>query len=310
MGTGGQPTTESMIKIKTGEDKKQHSAGRLTIITNQPSALLYSPAGLKLASDAQNIDVVEDAGMLRQIEFRIYLPSLARFISEDPIGVMGGLNLYRFAKNDAINMLDFYGLWEKWCFANNSARQIYKSDCGDTVKDLADILSLSPQEFNLWLKPSGGSKMPASIDEPLSIAEYTVPNQVVIVIGMEMGLLTKEIVRSMAHGFSREVESAGFDAVIYGTGDSDPGGLHMESEDLIKYAFYGHGSEGVVFPNKSGFAAGRYSNHKLASVYIIACESHAGESQWRLNVSEKGILQTIQGWFPKFFKSRTIHGEN
>jgi len=45
---------------------------------------------------------------------RWYDPELGRFLSEDPLGVNGGLNLYMFGRNDPVNMQDPQGL--KVCF--------------------------------------------------------------------------------------------------------------------------------------------------------------------------------------------------
>jgi RHS repeat-associated protein len=42
---------------------------------------------------------------------RYYDPQLARFISEDPIGVSGGINPYAYAGNDPVNGRDPLGLW-------------------------------------------------------------------------------------------------------------------------------------------------------------------------------------------------------
>ena len=41
---------------------------------------------------------------------RYYSPTLGRFISEDPIGERGGLNLYGFCGNDPINRWDYLGM--------------------------------------------------------------------------------------------------------------------------------------------------------------------------------------------------------
>jgi RHS repeat-associated protein len=41
---------------------------------------------------------------------RYYDPHLGRFISEDPIGLAGGINPYVFAGNDPVNSADPYGL--------------------------------------------------------------------------------------------------------------------------------------------------------------------------------------------------------
>lgn len=41
---------------------------------------------------------------------RYYSPEIGRFLSEDPIGIAGGLNLYVYAGNNPVNMLDPFGL--------------------------------------------------------------------------------------------------------------------------------------------------------------------------------------------------------
>jgi RHS repeat-associated protein len=41
---------------------------------------------------------------------RYYSPGLGRFITQDPSGISGGINLYAFCTNDAINRYDYLGL--------------------------------------------------------------------------------------------------------------------------------------------------------------------------------------------------------
>lgn len=41
---------------------------------------------------------------------RYYSPTIGRFINEDPIGLVGGLNLYRFLSNNPVNYIDLLGL--------------------------------------------------------------------------------------------------------------------------------------------------------------------------------------------------------
>ena len=44
---------------------------------------------------------------------RYYDPSLGRYVSRDPLGVAGGLNLYTYVGNDPVNRADPLGLWWK-----------------------------------------------------------------------------------------------------------------------------------------------------------------------------------------------------
>lgn len=71
-------------------------------------------------------DVVADTGLKVRFKFagrefdqetglyymraRFYDPAIGRFLSEDPIGIAGGLNLYAYAGNDPVNSSDPFGL--------------------------------------------------------------------------------------------------------------------------------------------------------------------------------------------------------
>jgi RHS repeat-associated protein len=51
----------------------------------------------------------DDVGLYFYI-FRPYDPRAARWLSRDPVGLSGGLNLYGFVKNDPVDLIDLYGL--------------------------------------------------------------------------------------------------------------------------------------------------------------------------------------------------------
>ena len=48
---------------------------------------------------------------LYNFRLRWYDPATGRWLSKDPIGISGGLNLYAFCGNDPVNLMDPFGLW-------------------------------------------------------------------------------------------------------------------------------------------------------------------------------------------------------
>jgi RHS repeat-associated protein len=70
---------------------------------------------------------------------RFYEPNLSRFTSQDPIGEMGGLNLYLFAGNSALNSVDPLGLYGWADFGDSelnalqTAKQFFTGKPGDMM---------------------------------------------------------------------------------------------------------------------------------------------------------------------------------
>ncbi len=94
-------------------------------LNNTPIAsLAYAPFGEAARTDdgsldASGTDKAQWAGMyndpssgLYYARNRYYDPEIGRFISEDPVGLMGGPNVYAYCHNDPINFIDPLGLWE------------------------------------------------------------------------------------------------------------------------------------------------------------------------------------------------------
>jgi uncharacterized protein RhaS with RHS repeats len=53
---------------------------------------------------------MHEANGLSFMRARYYVPSAGRFINPDPIGIAGGLNLYRYVQNDPVDFVDPSGL--------------------------------------------------------------------------------------------------------------------------------------------------------------------------------------------------------
>src|SRR5581483_10244000 len=76
----------------------------------------YEPFGATAASGAASSDSHQFTGReqdptgLYYLRNRYYNPMLGRFLSPDPIGIAGGINLYAYAGNDPLNLVDRVGL--------------------------------------------------------------------------------------------------------------------------------------------------------------------------------------------------------
>ena len=88
------------------------------------NAYAYTPFGT-IANQQENVvqpfKFVGQYGVMAEdnswyyMRARYYDPAMGRFISEDPLGFDGGdVNLYAYASNNPINMLDPSGLCSKW----------------------------------------------------------------------------------------------------------------------------------------------------------------------------------------------------
>jgi RHS repeat-associated protein len=74
-----------------------------------------------------------DASGLVYFGFRYYSPGLCRWISEDPIGEEGGLNLYRFCGNDPVNFVDPWGEEVYYSALGGAhAELVYSDPCSTT----------------------------------------------------------------------------------------------------------------------------------------------------------------------------------
>src|SRR5260370_33673003 len=79
-----------------------------------PSALLAAELGPAVMADdpcEAAFGSADPTGPRNYYRARYYDPKLGRFISEDPIGFQGGINVYTYVLNSPLNLVDPSGLW-------------------------------------------------------------------------------------------------------------------------------------------------------------------------------------------------------
>ena len=95
--------------------------GSVVALTNSSKALTdsytYDPYGATTTHSGTSLNTQQFAGQaydfnsnLYNMRRRYYLPAIGRFISRDPIGLAGGINVYAYANDDPIDFSDPTGL--------------------------------------------------------------------------------------------------------------------------------------------------------------------------------------------------------
>lgn len=95
--------------------------GSVIALTDEAGAIkkqyVYDPFGNVTISGEASDNPLQYTGRendgtgLYYYRARYYSPELQRFISEDPIGFVGGPNLYSYLANNTVNFVDPLGLW-------------------------------------------------------------------------------------------------------------------------------------------------------------------------------------------------------
>jgi len=85
-----------------------------------------------------------EGGALYHMKARYYRADLARFISMDPLGIAGGVNLYAYANGDPMRFLDALGL----CAGGD---QLWFDDLGGWASDGSAYLQQTMEETYPWV---------------------------------------------------------------------------------------------------------------------------------------------------------------
>ena len=110
--------------------------------------------------------------------FRYYSPSLGRFLNRDPIGELGGSNLYGFVENDPVNGWDFLGLDDELvCDPADSAAGLCNDDL--PIYEVPAGPELPPFEVFPPMPPPDPDPHPIDIEfpteEPPDLGEREAP---------------------------------------------------------------------------------------------------------------------------------------
>ncbi len=99
----------------------------------------------------QCVAVSEHLGPLYLTRHRLYSASLQRFLSPDPLGPAGGLNLYAYAEGDPLSYIDPLGLCGEGNYMGRSINQLFMGNYTDDVTWLGTGMQVLTGVFNLDL---------------------------------------------------------------------------------------------------------------------------------------------------------------
>lgn len=96
---------------------------------------------------------------LYYVRARYYSPTLGRFLQTDPVGIMGGTNLYAYVGDDPLNAIDPLGLMPDKPAQQQNTMVQQQSDSPEAAKASAQRAgAVSSQKIgNVWFNAYGGS---------------------------------------------------------------------------------------------------------------------------------------------------------
>ncbi len=229
---------------------------------------------------------------------RYYLPTLGRWLTRDPIGYQGGINLYEYVQSSPVGNVDGEGLWR--ISRKGKATAVAISQAGDTIAGLAGEIHLNPAEWKKWSKVVSGNA-PSSPSQHLNAGclKLAVPNTVVVDVGWSLthnnrGNISAPSMVSIMGAFLRDAfesqtsaRAAGF-MVSFDGAATDRGivtdlNTYSKRRELYAFYYFGHGAAlGYLVPGNKFrsmlVAPARYTAYGIALMALYACSSAAPQN--------------------------------
>jgi len=230
-----------------------------------------------------------------------YDPTKGRFLSRDPIGEQGGMNLYAFVGNDAVNYIDSFGLWR--VVRDGKARAMAYAEYGDTIRRLSAVIRLNAREWKQWIKAERVETKPYSLDTRLTSCDiFSVPNTAYVdydvgLVSIPLALAARRYSSMLQDRWHNAGYFVDYSRWIMG---KDIVLSHLSDPKIYAYAYIGHGAAGSLIlgeEEKDWVVAGKYTPFGIVEMELIACSTEYAWEKWRKNVSKDGLLITVDGDF-------------
>ncbi|MBI2927419.1 MAG: RHS repeat-associated core domain-containing protein [Verrucomicrobia bacterium] len=244
----------------------------------------------------------DDESDLLYYGYRYYSPSTGRWLSRDPVGESDTPNSSLFTQNEAIDLVDYLGLWQIKQTGRPRAEVI--ADCdNDSISKIAKKLGLDPRQSDKWLKPRGN----ANLDNIKKGDVFTVPNRVIIVVSHHWAPGPRRTLQGLAHFGLTQLEGSGFNVVLMDRNVTTFGRaevLARVDEDLWGVALIGHGVTAIIDPTLGGDfrikgdeivnAVQMQGVQDYGMVIVFACSGSFGG--WSSLVSINGVSWVSWKW--------------
>jgi hypothetical protein len=231
-------------------------------------------------------------------------------LNRDPIEEDGGLNVYAFAQNDAINSWDLMGLWTKIERDVKKSRVATLNDKEPfTIHELAEMVKLDRHEAlgeSGWLRSMTGRP----VKQVRPYCWYTVPNEAHITQGDATGdkvsqAAHKVVIKEQKAKLIKKYKGRKYRVIDHNPSLTPKGQSLAAVKDIVSkgdsiyvWAHYGHGVKehpGNLMFISSGAKSGAgpedlKPSYKLFEIVLFSCWAGAKREAWRGNVSGSGKL--------------------